>query len=142
VGSPLIPLLQPVALDLADCLRHAMAAQLLCVPAKFKRIQVVRWCFEHEGQLVGYVSGYCDSTFDAGGQQPGSMNCSRANASVVQESVDNSWTPLSSGQKEQHSVLVALATRGAAAFFEHRGYTSKAAYYKKYFAPASFSFSS
>jgi GNAT superfamily N-acetyltransferase len=29
--------------------------------------------------------------------------------------------------KDRESVLVSLATRGAAAFYEHRGYTSKAA---------------
>jgi GNAT superfamily N-acetyltransferase len=38
---------------------------------------------------------------------------------------------------DRKSVLVSLATRGAAAFYEHRGYTSKAGYYKKYFAPGS-----
>jgi hypothetical protein len=39
--------------------------------------------------------------------------------------------------KDRHSVLVSLATRGAAAFYEPRGYTSKARYYKKYFATLS-----
>jgi hypothetical protein len=39
--------------------------------------------------------------------------------------------------KDQQSVLVSLATRGATAFDEHRGYTSKAGYYKKYFATGS-----
>ncbi len=39
--------------------------------------------------------------------------------------------------KDQQNVLVSLATRGAAAFYEHRGYTSKAGYYKKYFATGS-----
>jgi hypothetical protein len=38
---------------------------------------------------------------------------------------------------DRMSVLVSLATRGAAAFYEHRGYTSKAGYYKKYFAAGS-----
>ena len=36
--------------------------------------------------------------------------------------------------KDRQSVLVSLTTRGAAAFYEHRGYTSKAGYYKKYLA--------
>lgn len=34
--------------------------------------------------------------------------------------------------RDQNSVLVSLATLGAAAFHEQRGYTSKAGYYKKY----------
>jgi GNAT superfamily N-acetyltransferase len=36
--------------------------------------------------------------------------------------------------KDRQSVLVSLATRSAAAFYEHRGYTSTAGYYKKYCA--------
>jgi hypothetical protein len=36
--------------------------------------------------------------------------------------------------KDRQSVLVSLATRGAAALYEHRGYTSTAGYYKKYCA--------
>jgi len=36
--------------------------------------------------------------------------------------------------KDRQCVLVSLATRGATAFYEHRGYTSKAGYYKKYLA--------
>ena len=32
--------------------------------------------------------------------------------------------------RSRDSVLVSLATRGAAAFYEHLGYSSKAAYYK------------
>ena len=38
---------------------------------------------------------------------------------------------------DRQSVLVSLATRGAATFYEHRGYTSKAGYYKKYLATVS-----
>ena len=34
--------------------------------------------------------------------------------------------------KARGSVLISLATRGAARFYEHRGNASKAAYYKKY----------
>ena len=60
------------------------------------------------------------------------MNSSCSTPSEVPESVDSSWTPSSSGR--MIGVLVSLATRGAAAFYEHRGYVSKAGYYKKYFA--------
>jgi len=35
---------------------------------------------------------------------------------------------------DRKSVLVSLSTCGAAEFYEHRGYTSRAGYYKKYFA--------
>ena len=38
---------------------------------------------------------------------------------------------------DRKSVLVSLATLGAAAFYEHRGYRSKAGYYKKYLATGS-----
>jgi hypothetical protein len=34
--------------------------------------------------------------------------------------------------QDRHCVLVSLATRGAAAFYERRGYTSHARYDKKY----------
>jgi GNAT superfamily N-acetyltransferase len=39
--------------------------------------------------------------------------------------------------QDRRCVLVSLATRGAAAFYEHRGYASPAGYYKKYFASVS-----
>ena len=92
---------------------------------------------EHEGRLVGYVSGYCHATFYAGGRT----------ASVDELLVIEPLRGMGIGRhlmdafeqwaQDQQSVLVSLATRGATAFYEQRGYTLKAGYYKKYFATGS-----
>jgi len=89
---------------------------------------------EHERRLVGYVSGYCHTTFYAGGPTAWVdellvMEPHRATG-IDRQLMDafEQWA------KDRQSVLVSLATRGAAAFYEHRGYTSRAGYYKKYFA--------
>jgi GNAT superfamily N-acetyltransferase len=88
---------------------------------------------EHDSQLVGYVSGYCHSTFYAGGPT------AWVDELLVIESLRRTGTgrqlmdAFEQWAKDGQSVLVSLATRGAAAFYEHRGYTSKAGYYKKYF---------
>jgi GNAT superfamily N-acetyltransferase len=89
---------------------------------------------EQERRLLGYVSGYCHATFYAGG----------VTAWVDELLVLEPFRGTGVGRQlmdaceewanERKSVLVSLATRGAAAFYEHRGYTSKAGYYKKYFA--------
>ena len=47
---------------------------------------------------------------------------------AVPESVDRSFTLFEHWSNDWKSVLVSLATRGAAAFYEHRGYTAKAGY--------------
>lgn len=89
---------------------------------------------EHESQLVGYVSGYCHDTFYAGGPTAWVDELlviePLRGTGIGRELMDafEQWA------QDQHSVLVSLATRGAATFYEHRGYASKAGYYKKYFA--------
>jgi len=81
------------------------------------------------------VSGYCHSTFYAGGQTAWELLVieTLGGTGIGRQLMDafEQWS------KDRQCVLVSLATRGAAAFYEHRGYTSKAAYYKKYFATVS-----
>ncbi len=87
---------------------------------------------EHETRLVGYVSGYCHATVYAGGSTAWVDELlviePLRGTGIGRELMDafEQWA------KDRRSVLVSLATRGAAAFYEHRGYTSKAGYYKKY----------
>jgi GNAT superfamily N-acetyltransferase len=89
---------------------------------------------EEEGCLVGYVSGYCHATFYAGGVTAWVdellVLAPFRGTGVGRQLMDafEAWAT------DRRSVLVSLATRGAAAFYEHRGYTSKAGYYKKYLA--------
>jgi len=92
---------------------------------------------EHESQLVGYVSGYCHATFYAGGPTAWVdelLVIERLRGAGIGRQLMDAFEQWA---KDQQSVLVSLATRGAAAFYEHRGYTSKAGYYKKYFATGS-----
>lgn len=92
---------------------------------------------EREGRLVGYVSGYCHPTFYAGGPTAWVDELlviePLRGTGIGRQLMDafEQWA------KDRHSVLVSLATRGAAAFYEHRGYTSNAGYYKTYFATGS-----
>ncbi len=87
---------------------------------------------EQEGKLVGYVSGCCHVTFYAGGLTAWVDELLVIEAlrgtGIGRELMDSfeQWAT------DRQSVLVSLATRGAATFYEHRGYTSKAGYYKKY----------
>ena len=90
---------------------------------------------ERETRLVGYVSGYSHATFYAGGPT------AWVDELLVIEPVRGTGTgrqlmdAFERWAQDEQCVLVALATRGAAGFYEHRGYTSKAGYYKKYFVP-------
>lgn len=87
---------------------------------------------ERDGALIGYVSGSVRDAFYAGG----------ATAWVDEILVDAEARSCGVGRQlmsafetwaaRHHSVLVALATRGAATFYEHLGYASKAGYFKKY----------
>jgi GNAT superfamily N-acetyltransferase len=92
---------------------------------------------EHEGQLVGYVSGYCHPTFYAGGPTAWVdellVSEPRRRAGIGGQLMDafEEWA------QDRRCVLVSLATRGAAAFYERRGYSSNAGYYKKYLASTS-----
>lgn len=87
---------------------------------------------ELEGHLIGYVSGYSHVTFYAGGPTAWIDELlvidSLRGAGIGRQLMDafEQWAT------DRHCVLVSLATHGAAAFYEHRGYTSKAGYYKKY----------
>jgi GNAT superfamily N-acetyltransferase len=89
---------------------------------------------EHEGQLVGYVSGSCHVTFYAGGRTAWVDELlvveGLRGAGIGRQLMDSfeQWA------RDRRCVLVSLATRGAAAFYEHRGYASTAGYYKKYLA--------
>lgn len=91
---------------------------------------------EHEGQLVGYVSGYCHPTFYAGGPT------AWVDELLVSETLRGTgigrqlMDAFEQWAQDRRCVLVSLATRGAAGFYERRGYSSKAGYYKRYFASA------
>jgi GNAT superfamily N-acetyltransferase len=89
---------------------------------------------EQDGRLVGYVSGSVRTAFYAGG----------ATAWVDEILVVPALRSGGVGQQlmrafetwaaNNNSVSVALATRGAAKFYEKLGYESRAAYFKKYLA--------
>lgn len=89
---------------------------------------------EHDGVLIGYVSGSVRTAFYAAGATawvdeilvaPESRSCGVGRQLM---SAFETWAT------RNDSVLVALATRGAAKFYEHLGYVSKAGYFKKYIA--------
>jgi GNAT superfamily N-acetyltransferase len=90
---------------------------------------------EHQGALIGYVSGSVRTAFYAAG----------ATAWVEEILVRPEFRGRGVGAElmrafeswaEAHgSRLVALATRGAVAFYERLGYATSAAYLKKYLAP-------
>ena len=82
---------------------------------------------EHERRLVGYVSGYCHTTFYAGGP------VASVDELLVVEPLRGTgigrqlMDAFEQWARDRQCVLVSLATRGAAAFYERRGYTSEAA---------------
>ena len=88
---------------------------------------------EHEGRLVGYVSGYCHPTFYASGPT------AWVDELLVSEPLRGTgigrqlMDAFELWAQARRCVMVSLATRSAAAFYEHRGYSSKAGYYKRYF---------
>jgi GNAT superfamily N-acetyltransferase len=92
---------------------------------------------EHDERLIGYVSGSVRSAFYAAG----------ATAWVDEIFVTADFRSRGVGAQlmaafetwavRHDAVLVALATRGAAAFYEQLGYVSKASYFKKYLTPES-----
>jgi GNAT superfamily N-acetyltransferase len=83
-------------------------------------------------ELVGYVAGYCHAAFYAAGrvawvdeilvtQTLRGLGTGRQLMSAFEE-----WA------RQRGCVLVSLATRGSPGFYERLGYTSRAAYFKKY----------
>ena len=87
---------------------------------------------EHDGQLVGYVAGCFHSTFYAGGRTAWVDEILVAELSRGGGIGRQLMTAFEEWARQHGCVLVSLATRGAATFYEHLGYASKAAYYKKY----------
>lgn len=91
---------------------------------------------ENELGLVGYVSGYRHAAFYAGGET------AWVDEILVSESFrDRDIGGLLMVAFEQRAAadgckLVALATEGAAPFYQKRGYGTKAGYYKKYLSNA------
>jgi GNAT superfamily N-acetyltransferase len=87
---------------------------------------------ERDGELAGYLSGCMHRTFYAGGatawvDEVFVVELARGEGTgrLLMETFE-SWA------MRNNCVLVSLATRGAAQFYEHLGYETKAAYYKKY----------
>jgi GNAT superfamily N-acetyltransferase len=85
-----------------------------------------------DGKLVGYLSGYAHQTFYANGptawvdevlvlEGERMAGCGRQLMAAFED-----WA------RSRGCVLVSLATRGAAPFYERLGYATKAAYYKRY----------
>jgi len=89
---------------------------------------------EDDGRLVGYVAGYWHATFYAGGPTAWVDELLVVEPLRGQGIGRQLMDAFEAWAKARGSVLISLATRGAATFYEHRGYASKAAYYKKYLA--------
>ena len=108
--------------DAFDCL---LDAKLL------DRCACVLVC-EQDSQLIGYVSGSARSAFYVGGMTAWVDEIlvvpERRGAGVGRGLMTafEAWANL------QRCRSVALATRGAATFYEHLGYTTTAGYFKKY----------
>lgn len=87
---------------------------------------------EWNGALIGYLSGHTHHTFYAGGPTAWVdevfVTESARGGGVGRRLMDafEAWS------NEKKCVLVSLATRGAAPFYEHLGYATQASYYKKY----------
>lgn len=91
---------------------------------------------EVDGRLVGYLAGYRHVTFYADGYT----------AWIDEVFVSTDAREMGIGTRLMESfeqwaaqrgcTLVGLATAGASAFYERRGYVSKAGYYKKYLSSA------
>ena len=86
--------------------------------------------------MVGYLSGYRHFAFYAGGE---TAWCDEV---LVREDLRRRGVgrQLMGGFElwaaQNRCVLVSLATAGAKEFYEALGYTTKAAYFKKYLSPA------
>jgi GNAT superfamily N-acetyltransferase len=92
---------------------------------------------ERDGRLLGYVSGYCHATFYAAGSTAWvdeiMVAAGDRGAGVGQQlmAAFERWAV------DHKCVLIGLATRGAAPFYERLGYASTAGYFKKYLGAVS-----
>ena len=89
---------------------------------------------EQDGALIGYVSGSVRTAFYAAG-----ATAWVDEILVVPESRSGGvgqqlMSAFETWAADNRSVLVALATRGAAKFYEKLGYESRSGYFKKYLA--------
>jgi GNAT superfamily N-acetyltransferase len=100
--------------------------------AKLKDSAACLLVAEHEGALVGYVSGSARSAFYVGGMTAWIdeilvlPELRRAGIGRRLMEAFEAWA------QDLHCRSVALATRGAALFYERLGYATTAGYFKKY----------
>ena len=90
---------------------------------------------EHGGALIGYVAGYCHSTFHAAGwtawvdevfvEKP---HRGRGVGRLLMAAFE-AWAV------SRQCKLLSLATAGAGPFYEGLGFVTRASYYKKYLPP-------
>jgi GNAT superfamily N-acetyltransferase len=105
----------------SDCFRSKLSDPASCIALA-----------ERDQLLVGYLSGYCHPAFYASGKAAWvdevlvtSMFRGQGIGRMLVRAFEQ-WA------QEQGCVLVSLATAGSRGSYERLGYTSKAAYYKKY----------
>ena len=87
---------------------------------------------ECEGQLIGYVSGSARSAFYVGGMTAWVdeiLVLPERRGAGVGRALMLAFETWAAGHRCRS---VALATRGAAGFYEQQGYTTTASYFKKY----------
>ncbi len=107
---------------------------VLLLEAKLKDPGACVIVADSEGELVGYVSGSVRTAFYAAGTTAWVDEIfvmpDLRSAGVGQQlmSAFETWAA------DNSSISVALATRGAANFYEKLGYESRAGYFKKYLA--------
>lgn len=92
---------------------------------------------ERGSRLIGYVSGSRHLTFYASGPTAWVdeiLVAAEARGAGIGQRLMHAFETWAGGDG---CVLVALATAGAAGFYERLGYASRAGYFKKYLAPSS-----
>jgi GNAT superfamily N-acetyltransferase len=89
---------------------------------------------EHDGALIGYVSGRFHAAFYAAGVTAWVDEILVTSAFRGHGVGGQLMSAFEAWAAHNSCILVALATRGAAPFYEHLGYASKAGYFKKYLA--------
>ncbi len=89
---------------------------------------------EQDGALIGYVSGSVRTAFYAAGATAWVdeiLVVPKSRSGGIGQQLMSAFEAWAA---DNQSVSVALATRGAAPFYEKLGYESKAGYFKKYLA--------